>query len=106
MALDQMLCFQALKRNDLYLFFTPFNCSLIRLQSVSPVTYFFCLGNVVEQMIKGSRLHIFGTIYVFHLKPVLSVSVYFVCMPMLSIHVEALNSSGPLRTMLWLVDMD
>lgn len=66
---------------------------LVKLQSVSPVVYFFCLERVVEQMIKGSTLLylFFSRIYVFHLKAVLPVSVYFVCMPVLSIHVEALN---------------
>lgn len=55
-ALDRMLCFQAWKRNDLYLFSPLLAAIPVRLQSVSPVIYFFCLENVVEQMIKGSIL--------------------------------------------------
>lgn len=55
-ALDQTLCFRARKRNGLYLFSPLLAAVPVKLQSVSPVVYFFCLEHVIEQMIKGSIL--------------------------------------------------
>lgn len=55
MALDQTLCFRAMKRNGLYLLSRPLAAASVKLQSVSPVVYIFCLEHV-EQMLKGSIL--------------------------------------------------
>lgn len=118
-ASHQTLCFRAMKRNSLCLF-SWLSCSPSEVTVCFSCGVFFLLGTCCWTNDKGQYIiaHIFSRIYVFNLKPLLPVCVYFVCMPTLGIHVEALNilwcwgpgsrppnSSGPLslRIMLWLV---
>jgi len=62
--MDQTLCFRAMKRNSPYLF-SPLLAAVVKVWSVSPVVYSFCLEHV-EQMIKGSiSLYMFSVRFMY-----------------------------------------
>lgn len=91
MALEQTLCFRAIRRNDLSLSPPLLAAVLVKLQSVSTMVLFFLGMCWTDDKGQFTAVHISSRIYVFHFKPALPVSVCFVSLPTLRIPVEALS---------------